>query len=48
MCFIIIGKRKIVGDGRKIVRLLYECKVCDVGLCVDFCFKLYYIKKDFK
>lgn len=48
VCSTTTGKRKTVGDGRKTVRSSYECKVCDVGLCVDPCFKLYHTKKDFK
>lgn len=48
VCSTTTGKRKTVGDGRKTVWSSYECKVCDVGLCVDPCFKLYHTKKDFK
>lgn len=48
VCSTTTGKRKTVGDGRKTVRSSYECKVCDVGLCVDPCFKLFHTKKDFK
>lgn len=40
VCSTTTRKRKTVGDGRKIVRSSYECKVCDIGLCVDPCFKL--------
>ena len=40
VCSTTTRKRKTVGDGRKIVWSSYECKVCDIGLCVDPCFKL--------
>ena len=26
----------------------YECRECDVGLCVDHCFKFDHINKDFR
>ena len=48
VCSTTTGKRKSAGDGRKTVRSSYECKVCDVGLCVDPCFELYHTKKDYK
>ena len=48
VCSPTTGKRKSAGDGRKTVRSSYECKVCDVGLCVDPCFELYHTKKDYK
>jgi len=48
VCSTTTGKRKTVGDGRKTVRSTYECRECDVGLCVDPCFKIYHINKDFK
>lgn len=48
VCSTTTGKRKLVGDGRKTVRSSYECKECDVGLCVDPCFRLYHSCKDFK
>ncbi|CAC5395839.1 unnamed protein product [Mytilus coruscus] len=48
VCNVPTGKRKTAGDGRKVVRSSYECKDCDVGLCVDPCFRLYHTYKDFK
>lgn len=48
VCSTTTGKRKSVGDGRKTVRSSYECRICDVGLCVDPCFELYHSYKDFK
>ena len=48
VCSTTTGKRKTPGDGRKTVRSTYECKTCDVGLCVDPCFELYHTKKDYK
>ena len=48
VCSTTTGKRKTPGDGRKTVRSTYECKTCDVGLCVDSCFELYHTNKDYK
>ena len=48
VCSTTTGKRKTVGDGTKTVRSAYECRECDVGLCVDHCFKIDHINKDFK
>ena len=48
VCSTTTGKRQTVGDGRKTVRSTYEGRECDVGLCVDPCFKIYHISKDLK
>lgn len=48
VCNVPTGKRRTPGDARKVVRSTYECKDCDVGLCVDPCFRIYHTYKDYK
>ena len=48
VCNVPTGKRRTPGDARKVVRCTYECKDCDVGLCVDPCFRIYHTYKDYK
>jgi hypothetical protein len=48
VCNVPTGKRRTPGDARKVVRSKYECKDCDVGLCVDPCFRIFLPQEDGK
>ena len=48
VCSSVSGKRDKPGAQKRSQKSAFECSDCDVGLCIDPCFKLYHTEHDYK